>query len=112
MAIVGSVFASVYSAQLGSAPALAALPVEVRSAMRSSMAVAHRVIEQLPAEHAGQVRDAVNHAFLDGLQVGSLVCAGIALAAAIVVAGLLPAQAQPSNASQPTITDKERQLNP
>ncbi|WAC90645.1 MFS transporter [Mycobacterium sp. Aquia_213] len=92
VAIVGSVFASVYSADLGSAPALAGLPAEVTSAMRSSMAVAHKVIEQLPAERAGQVRDAVNHAFLDGLQVGSLVCAGIALAAAIVVAGLLPAR--------------------
>jgi fucose permease len=92
VAIVGSVFASVYSADLGSAPALATLPPEVTSAMRNSMALAHKVIEQLPAEHAGQVRDAVNHAFLNGLQVGSLVCAGIALTAAIVVAGLLPAR--------------------
>lgn len=92
VAIVGSVFASVYSAHLGSAAALAALPAEVTAAMRNSMAVAHKVIEQLPAEHAGPVRDAVNRAFLDGLQVGSLVCAGIALAAAIVVAGLLPAR--------------------
>ncbi|BBX40005.1 DHA2 family efflux MFS transporter permease subunit [Mycobacterium simiae] len=92
VAIVGSVFASVYSAQLASASELAALPAGVSSAMRSSMAVAHKVIEQLPAEHAGKVRDAVNHAFLDGLQVGSLVCAGIALGAAIVVAALLPAR--------------------
>ncbi|BBY22529.1 MFS transporter [Mycobacterium stomatepiae] len=92
VAIVGTVFASVYSAHLGSVPALAALPAEATSAMRSSMALAHRVIEQLPAEHAGPVRDAVNRAFLDGLQVGSLVCAGIALTAAIAVAGLLPAR--------------------
>ncbi|OBA63079.1 transporter [Mycobacterium sp. 1100029.7] len=92
VAIVGSVFASVYSAQLASAPELAALPAGVSSAMRNSMAVAHNVIAHLPAEHAGRVRDAVNHAFLDGLQVGSLVCAGIALGAAIVVAGLLPAR--------------------
>jgi fucose permease len=92
VAIVGSVFASVYSAQLASAPEVAALPTDVSSAMRSSMAVAHRVIEQLPAAHAGQLRDAVNHAFLEGLQVGSLVCAGIALGAAIIVARLLPAR--------------------
>ncbi|MEE3062862.1 MAG: DHA2 family efflux MFS transporter permease subunit [Actinomycetota bacterium] len=92
VAIVGSVFASVYSAHLGTAPALATLPTSVTATMRSSMAAAHKVIEQLPAERAGPVRAAVNHAFLDGLQVGSLVCAGIALAAAIVVAGLLPAR--------------------
>ena len=55
------------------------------------MAVAHKVIEQLPAQRAGDVRDAVNHAFLDGLQVSTLVCAGIALGAAIVVGWLLPA---------------------
>ena len=36
-------------------------------------------------------RNAVNHAFLHGLQVSTLVCAGIALGAAIVVGWLLPA---------------------
>jgi EmrB/QacA subfamily drug resistance transporter len=92
VAIVGSVFASVYSARLASAPELTALPAGVRSAMRNSMAVAHRVIQQLPAEHVTRVRQVVNHAFLDGLQVGSLVCAGIALGAAIIVARLLPAR--------------------
>ena len=91
VAIVGSVFASVYSGQLGSAPALRVLPAEVSSAMRHSMALAHKVIGQLPAEQAGYVRDAVDHAFLDGLQIGALVCAGIALTAAIVVTRLLPA---------------------
>ena len=60
--------------------------------MRHSMALAHTVIEQLPAQQASYVRGAVNHAFLDGLQVSTLVCAGIALGAAIVVGRLLPAQ--------------------
>jgi EmrB/QacA subfamily drug resistance transporter len=99
VAIVGSVFASVYSGRIGSASALAGLPGNLRSTMQHSMAVAHTVIGRLPGQQAAVVRDAVNHAFLDGLQVGSLVCAGIALAAAIVVAWLLPArlaQATPS----------------
>ncbi|MEB3983048.1 MFS transporter [Mycobacterium sp. 663a-19] len=87
VAIAGSVFASVYSGHLGSA-ALTGLPAD---AMRHSMALAHKVIEQLPAHRAGYVRGAVDHAFLDGLQVSSLVCAGIALGAAIVVGWLLPA---------------------
>jgi EmrB/QacA subfamily drug resistance transporter len=90
VAIVGSVFASVYSGRLGSAPALNTLPSEVGTAMRHSMALAHTVIGQLPAERAGYVRAAVDRAFLDGLQAGSLVCAGIALGAAIVVGWLLP----------------------
>lgn len=89
VAIAGSIFASVYSGRLASASALAGLPAE---AMRHSMALAHKVVGQLPAQRAGYVRDAVNHAFLDGLQVSALVCASIALAAAVVVGWLLPAR--------------------
>jgi hypothetical protein len=62
--------------------------------MEHSMAAAYNVIGHLPAEQAAGVRAAVNHAFLDGMRVGSLVCAAIALAAAVVVAGLLPARAR------------------
>jgi EmrB/QacA subfamily drug resistance transporter len=105
VAIVGSVFASVYSSRLGSDSALAALPADVRSAMERSMAAAYEVIGQLPAGRITDVRHAVNHAFLDGLQVGSLVCAGIALGAAVVVAGLLPQRARQSTprATEPTV---------
>ncbi|GAB1813897.1 MFS transporter [Mycobacterium sp. MUNTM1] len=88
VAIAGSIFASVYSGHLG-ASALTGLPAD---AMRHSMAVAHTVIQHLPAQQAGHVRTAVDRAFLDGLQVSSLVCAGIALGAAIVVGWLLPAR--------------------
>jgi EmrB/QacA subfamily drug resistance transporter len=100
VAIAGSIFASVYSGHLGAASALAGLPAE---AMRHSMALAHTVIERLPAQRAGHVRDVVNHAFLDGLQVSALVCAGIALGAAIVVGWLLPAR-EPARQSERQIT--------
>jgi EmrB/QacA subfamily drug resistance transporter len=92
VAIVGSVFASVYSGDIGSSTILAELPADVHSAMGHSMALAHNVIGQLSGERITAVRDAVNGAFLDGLQVGSLVCAAIALGAAVVVAWLLPAR--------------------
>jgi EmrB/QacA subfamily drug resistance transporter len=97
VAIVGSVFASVYSRRIESAPALTALPADVRSTMKQSTAAAYQVIGQLPAAaQAAGVRGAVNHAFLGGMQIGSLVCAAIALAAAVVVAVLLPARARRS----------------
>ncbi|MGB9304971.1 MAG: MFS transporter [Mycobacterium sp.] len=89
VAVAGSIFASVYSARLGASPALNGLPVD---AMRNSMALAHNVIQRLPAQQAGYVRDAVDRAFLDGLRVSTLVCAGIALGAAIVVGWLLPSR--------------------
>lgn len=95
VAVAGSIFASVYSGHLAST-ALPGLPAE---AMRHSMGLAHTVIQRLPAQQAGYVRGAVNHAFLDGLQVSSLVCAGIALGAAIVVAWLLPARARSATQS-------------
>jgi EmrB/QacA subfamily drug resistance transporter len=94
VAIVGSVFASVYTGGLGSNAAVSSLPGEVRATMGRSMAAAYRVIGQLPQPVIPDVRAAVNDAFLDGLQVGSLVCAGIALAAAVVVAWMLPARAR------------------
>jgi predicted MFS family arabinose efflux permease len=87
VAVAGSIFASVYSGHLSAATALNGLPAE---AMRNSMAFAHNVIQQLPAQQAGHVRDAVDRAFLDGLRVSTLVCAGIALGAAIIVCWLLP----------------------
>jgi hypothetical protein len=53
------------------------------------------------------VRDAVNHAFLGGMQIGSLVCAAIALAAAVVVAVLLPARARRSPTEIPESAGSE-----
>jgi EmrB/QacA subfamily drug resistance transporter len=102
VAIVGSVFASVYSGSIRTAPALAALPGDARSVIQRSMAAAYRVVGQLPAGQAFGVREAINHAFLHGMQVGSLVCAAIALTAALVVAALLPARAR--HATSPATT--------
>jgi EmrB/QacA subfamily drug resistance transporter len=96
VAIVGSVFASIYSSRLDSDSAVSALPAEVRETMERSMAAAQRVVSELPQGVMPDVREAVDTAFLDGMQIGSLVSAAIALAAAVVVAGLLPARARHS----------------
>src|SRR5258705_2987644 len=94
VAIVGSVFASIYSSRLSGSAALANLPAEARTTMERSMAAAQRVIAALPQGVVPDVRAAVNTAFLDGLQIGSLVSAGIALPAAVIFAWLLPARAK------------------
>jgi EmrB/QacA subfamily drug resistance transporter len=95
VAIVGSVFASIYTDRLAADSAIATLPAEIRATMARSMAAAQNVIGQLPSARVAGVRDAVNAAFLDGLQVGALVCAAVAMTAAVVVALLLPARAKP-----------------
>jgi EmrB/QacA subfamily drug resistance transporter len=104
VAIVGSVFASIYSSRLSGSTALASLPAEARVTMERSMAAAQRVIGQLPQGVVSDVRAAVNTAFLDGLQMGSLVSAGIALGAAFIVAWLLPAR--PNRQSAPAVTEQ------
>jgi EmrB/QacA subfamily drug resistance transporter len=105
VAIVGSVFASVYSGGVASAPALAALPPGLRSTVEGSMAAAYKVIGQVPlsADRITALRTAVDHAFLNGMRVGSLVCAGIAMGAAVVVVALLPArEAKPVRSAHAT----------
>ena len=92
VAIIGSVFASLYTHGIANAAGLSGLPDDLRSAMGRSVAVARQVITQLPPSQATGVRDAVNGAFHDGLHIGTLVCAGIAITAAVVVAWLLPAR--------------------
>jgi EmrB/QacA subfamily drug resistance transporter len=103
VAIVGSVFASIYSGRLASDSAVAALPAEVRGTMERSVAAAQEVVAQLPPAVIPDIRVAVDNAFLDGMQVGSLVSAGIALGAAIVVAWMLPARAKQAVA---TVTEQ------
>jgi EmrB/QacA subfamily drug resistance transporter len=101
VAIVGSVFASVYSGRLSSNRVVSALPEQVRATMERSMAAAQQVVAQLPRPVIPDVRAAVDNAFLDGMQVGSLASAGIALGAAIVVAWMLPARARQATTDQP-----------
>lgn len=100
VAIVGSVFASIYSSRLSDNAAVSALPEQVRGTMERSMAAAQHVVAQLPRPVIPDVRAAVDNAFLDGMQVGSLVSAGIALGAAIIVAWLLPARARQTPQAQ------------
>lgn len=93
VAIVGSVFASVFTDRLQHEAAVGALPADLQGAAQRSMAAAQAVIGHLPPDRTAVVRSAVNAAFLDGLQTGTLVCAAIALTAAAVVAVVLPARA-------------------
>ncbi|WP_101952697.1 MFS transporter [Mycobacterium sp. 3519A] len=100
VAIVGSVFASIYTARLSDNSVVTGLPAPARETMERSMAAAQQVIGQLPSGIAPDVHAAVDNAFLDGMQAGSLVSAAIAFGAAIVVAWLLPARAQQSVAER------------
>lgn len=92
VAIVGSAFASIYSSKITNDAALAELDHRARGAMAESMAAAEHALGQLPLAQQAGVRAAVASAFLDGVWVSCLLCAGIGVAAAAVVMVLLPAR--------------------
>ncbi|CAM4099975.1 Methyl viologen resistance protein SmvA [Mycobacterium basiliense] len=92
VAIVGSVFASVYMRSMKSSDALRDVDPAARAAMRRSMAAAGQVLDQLPVHEAPGIRHAVESAFLESLEISCLACAAFAVLGAVVVAVLLPAR--------------------
>lgn len=89
VAILGSLLASVYASNMGSA--VAGLPAQAADVAQDSIGGAFRVAESLGA--AGQpLIDAANQAFVDGMSVSVWVAAAIALVGAVVTAIYLPAK--------------------
>ena len=92
VAVIGSVFASIYTARLALPQGL---PSEAAHAARESVGgafiAAQRVADAGLGSAAAQLKDAASHAFFDGFAIGCLVAAGVALAGAVIAAVLLPA---------------------
>lgn len=95
VAVIGSVYASAYASRLSSALP-AHLPNAFAHTAGQSAGAALTVAARLGASGhraAGRaVHDAATQAFVDGLSIGCLVAAGVALAGAVMAAVLLPAQ--------------------
>jgi EmrB/QacA subfamily drug resistance transporter len=93
VAVIGSVFASLYSARLALP---AGLPAQAAQAARESVGgaliAAQNVADAGLGPIAAQLKATASAAFFDGFAAGCLVAAGIAAAGAIAAAILLPAQ--------------------
>jgi EmrB/QacA subfamily drug resistance transporter len=92
VAVLGSVFSSIYVAALADGPVVSSLPAEARAATEDSVAAAGLVARELGTA-APQYLAEVNDAFLSGLGVACLVAAGVAAAGAVFAARFLPARA-------------------
>lgn len=95
VAIIGSVFSSVYVGALdGSSEqsVFANLPPEAQELTRESVGAARFIAGELGANAAPYLVE-VNDAFLSGLSVGCLVAAGIAFTGAVFASRFLPARA-------------------
>ena len=104
VAVVGSIFASVYGNALLTALAGVEVPDPALEAAGESMAAALAVAQSLPADAAVAVVTAAKESFVDGLAAGSLVAAAVALAGAAVALLFLPSR-QSRTSQLPVGTD-------
>jgi EmrB/QacA subfamily drug resistance transporter len=92
VAVVGSVFASIFAPQLREALAALAVPGEIASLASESMGAAVVVAGRAPAEVSGRILEAAQTAFVQGFGQGSLVAAGAVVVGAVVALAFLPAR--------------------
>lgn len=94
VACMGSLFNTVYRAEIVSRLGDASLPVEAKAAAQSSVAAAYAVIEQVALvagdSAASRLRVPIEHAFLDGFHASSWIASAATLAGAVVVAVRMP----------------------
>jgi predicted MFS family arabinose efflux permease len=102
VAVIGSVFASAYTARLTS-NLPAGLPGHVVAAARSSVGGAFAAAGQLAqrgnSELAGVIHGAAQSAFIHGLSIGCLVAGAVGAVGALTVAALLPAHPREDEAA-------------
>ena len=90
VAVVGSVFASVYGPKIADFLAQYPVPTEAIAAARESVAAALAVTAQAPADVQAAFAHAASSAFVDGMSIGCLVAAGVAFVGAVAAALFLP----------------------
>jgi EmrB/QacA subfamily drug resistance transporter len=98
VAVIGSVFASLYGAALHT-PAVSALPAPAVTAAGEGIGGAYIAAGRLsaaglPPPAVERFLDVARDGFFDGLAAGCLVAAGVALAGAVFAAAVLPNQPQ------------------
>jgi EmrB/QacA subfamily drug resistance transporter len=98
VAVVGSVFSSVYVGALAESTAFAELPEAAKVATEDSIGAAQSIAGELGAG-APAYLDAVSNAFLNGLSAGCYVAAGVAFAGSCFALRFLPATSEVAAAS-------------
>ena len=93
VAIVGSVFASLYGSRLADALAGQPIPEAAAGAARESIGAAYAVAAQAPPPFAEALRSVARSAFMDGYAAGSTIAAGVVLVGAALALAFLPARA-------------------
>jgi MFS family permease len=90
VAVVGSVFASVFGPALGRGVAAFPIPADVLDVAKESVAAALAVAAQAPEVARTPIADAARASFMDGMAAGSLTAAGFAVLGAVAALVFLP----------------------
>ena len=91
VAIIGSIFSTMYIRQLSDSAVLRVLPESAQETARDGLAQGLQVASQSPARVAGPLSDTVSDAFMSGLHAGCLTASAVCLAGALFVLAFLPA---------------------
>ena len=91
VAVVGSIFSTLYIRHLSESEILRAAPTSAQAAAREGLAQGLQVAAKSPPSVAGAVRDTVSDAFMSGLHAGCLTAAAVCLLGAFFVLAVLPA---------------------
>ena len=98
VAIVGSLFASVYASKLGELLSGTPVPADALAIAKQSVgagaAVADAAGQQFGPDAARLVQDAVNTSFIDGFHAGSWVSSGVVFVGAVLAWKFLPRRAE------------------
>jgi hypothetical protein len=94
VAVIGSVFSSVYASSLSGGAVFSALPQQAQDATADSVGAAAVVANQLDGPVATAYLAEVSDAFLSGLSVACLVVAAVATAGSLFALRVLPARAR------------------
>lgn len=100
VAVLGSVLSAGYVGALG--PALATLPAQEAATARASVNQAVQIAGHLPSAADGSaLRAAAATAFLHGMSIVMLSCAGVAVLAVLTSLRYLPGRAAPGDTPPP-----------
>jgi hypothetical protein len=111
VAIIGSLFASVYSHRLGELLAGSPVPAEAQRIAAESVGagfeIARRAGEVAGPQAGAAVKGAVDSAFIDGFRAGSWVSAAVVFVGAVIALRWLPRHAADGSTDVELIDDLE-----
>jgi Na+/melibiose symporter-like transporter len=102
VAVIGSVFASIYGSQIADAARGRPVPPAALEAAKDSVGAALQIAAQIPGQLGREIAATAKSAFLDGMAAGLYVGAGVALIGALIVMIWLPARARSEDIDRQT----------